>query len=303
MVEFRGYSRGMWYVYKITNLVNGKLYVGKTDNIRKRWNGHKTAARRQDPNDFTILHRAMRKYGFDNFKIERLSEHMGEEVALAEEVRMIAELNTRDRSIGYNMTEGGDGASGYKFTDEQRKKLSKAKKGKYVGEDNHFYGKHHTAETRALQSQLMKSNYQTNPEKYDQLNMHQCAIDTEECIGVQQQWLQGATMEELEKKHSISITTIHSIIRGTYVAIRKHSILTGDMVDGLIRERHKEQVAAYKKFSPEQDREIAQRYLAADMPSIGALAKEFHTSNPTIKKALKANGIEVKKGPRKRQSV
>ena len=290
---------GMWYVYKITNLVNGKTLRGGSG-LTSESVGTATKLPPADKtqHDFAIFHRALRKYGFDNFKVEQLSKHETEEEALAEEVRMIALLNTRNRDIGYNMTDGGDGASGYKFTDEQRKRLSAAKKGKLLGEENPFYGKHHTEDFKRQQSQVMRNNYQANPEKYDQLNMQQCAIDTQGCVDIQQEWLQGASMEELEQKHSVPITTIHHIIHGTYVAIRGHSILSEDMIVQIIQDKLSTQGLAYKSFTPEQEREIAEKYRTSDL-STGDLAKEYNVSGPTIRKALEANGIVI--GPNKRR--
>src|SRR5271157_311496 len=102
---------GKFYCYKISNLVNGKIYIGKAEDIRQRWSRHKSAAKRQEPNDFSILHRAMLKHGFDNFIIEQLSEHETEEEALAQEILLIKQYQSMNREIGYNLTEGGEGSS------------------------------------------------------------------------------------------------------------------------------------------------------------------------------------------------
>ena len=55
------------YIYQITNLINGKIYIGQTNNIQKRWANHKCS---NDPN--MAIARALRKYGVDNFKFEIL---------------------------------------------------------------------------------------------------------------------------------------------------------------------------------------------------------------------------------------
>lgn len=60
----------MGYIYLITNLINGKVYVGKTTGtLENRWKQHVEAASR---NIDTHLYRAIRKYGAENFKIESL---------------------------------------------------------------------------------------------------------------------------------------------------------------------------------------------------------------------------------------
>src|SRR5208282_6796272 len=61
------------FIYLITNLVNGKVYVGKTENRpEKRWHDHCSAARRH-PERAPLLYRAMRKYGQAAFTFEVLT--------------------------------------------------------------------------------------------------------------------------------------------------------------------------------------------------------------------------------------
>ena len=59
------------YIYKITNQINGKVYIGQTSKIdpTKRWNEHRHAVIDPDQRE-RPLYRAMRKYGIDNFKFE-----------------------------------------------------------------------------------------------------------------------------------------------------------------------------------------------------------------------------------------
>lgn len=97
----------MAFIYKITNQVNSKIYIGKTcDTIKKRWQKHLTDRYKRD---FEIrpLYRAMKKYGIDNFIIEEIEECPAE---LASE-REIYWINFYDSyNNGYNATLGGDGA-------------------------------------------------------------------------------------------------------------------------------------------------------------------------------------------------
>ena len=219
-----------YYTYKIINLINGKIYIGKAANIKKRWSQHKTAAKNKDPNDFSILHRSMLKYGFDNFIIEQLTEHEKEEDALAQESIFISELKTRDRNIGYNMTDGGDGPSGYKWSDEAKKKMSENRKGKYNGEANPFYGKIHSDKTKLILSDLANERYYNDPDKYDAINIQQCELNTTTCIDIQKLYLKkNISMEDLAKQYSIAIATIHNILHGDYIAIRGQSIITEEL--------------------------------------------------------------------------
>jgi group I intron endonuclease len=94
-------------IYKITNLINYKLYIGQTSKtIEDRWKNHCAKARRKVNRH---LYDAMNHYGYDNFKIELLEE-TDERQANQREVYWIAELKTR-HPIGYNMTPGGEGGN------------------------------------------------------------------------------------------------------------------------------------------------------------------------------------------------
>lgn len=57
---------------------------------------------------------------------------------------------------GYNIADGGSGILGVKFSEETKRKLSEIKKGKYNGEKNPFYNKHHSEETKKILSEIKK---------------------------------------------------------------------------------------------------------------------------------------------------
>lgn len=88
-------------IYKITNKVNGKSYIGQTRyTIEFRWNQHK------HKRDNTYFHNAIRKYGIENFNIEILEECNIEDLN-SREIFYIAKYDTF--SNGYNLTIGGSG--------------------------------------------------------------------------------------------------------------------------------------------------------------------------------------------------
>lgn len=103
----------MGYIYKITNLVNDKIYIGKTmDTLPNRFSKHKYDAINY-PDKFSPLHNAMRKYGVENFKIEPVEE-CEDEILSDREVYWIKYYNSyEDREIGYNATPGGEGNPKY----------------------------------------------------------------------------------------------------------------------------------------------------------------------------------------------
>lgn len=136
-------------LYKITNIVNGKLYIGITSKtLKRRWQGHASAARRGRKNR---LHSAIRKYGEENFIIELLQETQNYKELVQLEIDYISKLETTNKKIGYNMTIGGEGTAGYEFTDKDRRKMADNMTGKSY-EDR--FGKEKAQEIKAKKSLL-----------------------------------------------------------------------------------------------------------------------------------------------------
>ena len=99
----------MAYVYKITNDVNDKIYVGKTMfSLQKRFAEH-VADSKRDRNENRPLYRAMQKYGADHFHISLIEEVKSPLEAEFSEAYWIDCLGAYKH--GYNATKGGDGKS------------------------------------------------------------------------------------------------------------------------------------------------------------------------------------------------
>jgi group I intron endonuclease len=115
-------------VYLITNLANGKHYVGKTTNsLKKRWTKHLSQAARGVQ---TYFHSAIRKHGPETFSIVPLVSILATDPQLKEQERFWIRLfNATDPRYGYNLTAGGDGSPGIRYSAEHRRKISKAMKG------------------------------------------------------------------------------------------------------------------------------------------------------------------------------
>lgn len=96
----------MSYIYCITNNINQRQYVGKTDGtIERRWYHHKKDAPKRNF-EKRPLYRAINKYGAENFSIKVLEECSPEESS-EREIYWIEKLDTYHN--GYNATLGGDG--------------------------------------------------------------------------------------------------------------------------------------------------------------------------------------------------
>lgn len=128
-------------IYKVTNILNGKVYIGQTTYLLDtRIAYHIFHALNNQDNMY--FHKAIRKYGKKNFKWEILAQcHSLKE--LNEKEKLLIEKYNTFRN-GYNLNLGGSGNAGCKHTEESRKRRSESMK----GEKNPMYGKPLTKEAK-----------------------------------------------------------------------------------------------------------------------------------------------------------
>lgn len=115
-------------IYKITNKLNNKVYIGKSrNNPIKRFNAHMRHAM-EDNKYNNHFYNAIKKYGKDNFIIETIEKNIENEQKLQErEKYWIQFYKSYDKNFGYNKTLGGDGGNTWALNDhkeETSKKLS-----------------------------------------------------------------------------------------------------------------------------------------------------------------------------------
>lgn len=154
-------------IYLIQNLINGKCYIGKTINLKRRIYEHFMGY----SEGCKLLSRAIKKYGKENFSVEVLHEGIIPELLDEFEIQAIREYNTK-APHGYNLNEGGLGginpsketrqrmseaavareakkyAEGYVVSEATRRKMSNSQ----LSRDNSCY----TPEVRAVMSQKAK---------------------------------------------------------------------------------------------------------------------------------------------------
>jgi group I intron endonuclease len=155
-------------IYKITNIVNGKIYIGQSRNTNKYYFG-----------GGSILKKAIKKYGKSNFIKETIEECNCEKCLEEREIFWIKELDSRNPEIGYNIREGGGLNGGHydiqgennpnygnKWTDEAKQKASDRLKGHSLEE---IYGLEKANEVRNKMSisasGVNNSMYGISPEK------------------------------------------------------------------------------------------------------------------------------------------
>lgn len=155
------------YVYKIENKVNGKVYVGQTSNLKERRTNHFSGLR-TGKHVNPILQNAFNKHGEHNFAFDVLEEVQAtgvSELALLLELRESQWIQQLD-SIkgGYNICAASCSRLGVKLTDAQKLVIKKAST-----------GRKHTAETRAMLSDLAKNRSLEHRSKLSEAALRQSA--------------------------------------------------------------------------------------------------------------------------------
>ena len=100
-----------WKIYKVTNTINGKIYVGKQTNNRKNYYG-----------SGKLIKQAIQKYGIENFTKEIIDEVVGDVLGSEREIYWITKLKALD---GYNLEIHGNGGE---ISERQRRMNSETVK-------------------------------------------------------------------------------------------------------------------------------------------------------------------------------
>lgn len=162
-----------YYVYMLFNVINGKIYIGKTNNIIKRKSCHFRLAERgkhKTTRQYSLIHSAISKYGKDNFEFKIIQSFNSEEESLSSEKYWISYFQTNAAKygsfFGYNLTDGGEGASGRVTSEETKKKLSLI----FSGTNNPNYGVPLSQEVKnkISKAQIGKAISDSTKEKYKQ---------------------------------------------------------------------------------------------------------------------------------------
>lgn len=138
-----------WTVYKHTNKINGKVYIGITcQPVERRWrtdgSGYKKCV---------LFYRAIQKYGWDAFAHEILCMGLCKEEAEEMEKTLILEYKANEQGYGYNIANGGSVKS---VSEQTKEKISQSVKKSYVKENHPNYGKRYSAEFKKKLSDAHK---------------------------------------------------------------------------------------------------------------------------------------------------
>lgn len=149
------------FIYKITNNVNGKVYIGQTSrsSIKAYWNSHISRLSRNIHHNKELM-KDWELHGQSKFSFEVIESYKtGASVDLSDrEIFWVSQYQSNHPNRGYNVTIGGKGMRGWVPSKETREKLSKSHVGKKgllgkdnpmfgkTGEQNPFFGKKHSEE-------------------------------------------------------------------------------------------------------------------------------------------------------------
>jgi group I intron endonuclease len=157
-------------IYKITNVINSKVYIGlTTKTLSARVSSYKSAVKNRKPGRHKILNK-MIKYGLDSFEFTILEDNIKcKDYLRSREVYYISKFNCTSEKLGYNISPGGDLAS-----EETLKKRSESLLGKITPQPvkekirNSLLGIKHTEERKKNQSIAARNKYKNgyiNPRK------------------------------------------------------------------------------------------------------------------------------------------
>lgn len=137
-------------IYKITNKMNSKFYIGSSNNIKRRWRHHRSSLKRGTHSN-VHLQRAYDKHGLSAFTFEVIREVEGSSL-LREEQKMLDTLKPFGE-VGYNISDtAGSPMLGKNHTEEVKQLLSD----KLSGENHPHFGKPVSEEWRRKISKANK---------------------------------------------------------------------------------------------------------------------------------------------------
>ena len=259
----------------ITNLVNGKKYVGYTgQGLRTRWNMHLSLA---DRGAQRSLYFAMRKHGKESFVLTVLREGLSKEEACSEEKLAVRILNLTDRNFGYNMTWGGEGGEP---TEEIVNKI---------------------CEGRGMKKDPLCGN-----------SYFEISLPVENLI---EEYKEGASSNELAKKYLCSSGTILRRLKAAGVVIRTSSENTKifgerngysfqkNLPQNLGSKRSKETRKKMRESNARRRQDVSDgEVINLYEEGFGTvwIAKHFSMSASAIRRRLLLNGVILNEATRKR---
>jgi group I intron endonuclease len=277
-------------VYALANLVDGKIYVGSSTNIKKRSHDHLYLLRRnQHPN--AHLQYAFNKYGEMAFEMRILQEVASSEELKSAEQYWMDHMQCYDHRYGYNIDVSADrtivspetGAKiaaalrGRTISDEHRAKLSQALQGHSLSEEtrNNMRGRTHTAETRAKITAAGRGRSVSEETRAKISAALKGRTHSQEARARMSEAHKGHTLSEQARAKVSHALTGRSVSEETRAKIRASRMATP-----LTDEARARVVEARRVLTPEQVQEIRKRLAGGE--AIPAIAVAYGVNYSTI---------------------
>lgn len=143
-------------IYKVTNNINNKIYIGQTNGKRKSYKG-----------GGKILKIAYKKYGIENFTMETIVEGNFNNILLDElEKHYIHLYNSTNTIKGYNIESGGNFNYTFKMSEETKLKISKANKGRKKPPRTELHKKNMSLAKKGLKPNVSKETKERAVQKF-----------------------------------------------------------------------------------------------------------------------------------------
>lgn len=263
-------------VYKITNTLNGKVYIGQTVDYRKRKVGHFSYLRRNAHRN-RYLQKSFNKYGESSFKMEIIKECAVDELDKLE-IYYMRKYNSIDKTLGYNMVIGGN--TNKSFPDYIRQKMSRSQKGRIISEEHRKrIGKWHKGKTISPKD-IEKANKtkKNNQIQWGETNPN-AVLTNDDVEKLIKDMLNGLTVEDVMKKYKCSRQTVYGITRN-----RTYKAILPNLRKKLYNLNEENKKNTLNKIIP--------MYLNGN--SQNKISKELGIARRTVSKVLKENNINTR---------
>jgi len=193
----------MHHLYKITNILNGKNYIGQS-NSNRRWSQHKYFAKKPEQTG-QYIHRAMAKYGVENFIFEIIASCQTQEDADETETLLIIQYESRNKDKGYNSKIGGLGGIRGNHSPETIEKIRRATLNQIATQGHPAQGTKRTPEQlQTLSKARLDKPLEYTPELRQKMSeAHLGSKDSEETKGNKA----ASAKSAWEKRQAISLAS------------------------------------------------------------------------------------------------
>jgi len=276
------------YLYLITNLDNGRQYVGQTNNLLWRWYQHKWEANHEPE---TVVGKAIKKYGENAFVFTPLLCCYGHEAANELERLLVVQYDSHVSCGGYNVEWGGRNAS---HTPETRAKISAGLREHYAEHESILKGVPMSDEAKKNMSMAAMGKAGTNTGKIFseewRSNMSKALSGSEvlagrrftpeEELNICMLYENGLSTDKLGRQFNCAKSLIIAILDRCKIK-RRSNIAT------------KNASMARRRFSDEVEKDVCDLFIAGT--SRKEIAAKFKCGKTTIRDILLRNDIDLKR--------